>query len=348
MPNTVDDIIFQCKQKCGNQNLREWSDYIKYIPDNGRGQITLVTAADCYLAAYGEMHKNKLQTLFGYFNYNNINNTFEIFDYGCGQGLATMVFIENAPQNILQRLKKVTLIDTGTFILNKAESYIRQIYRANMAGRIASLPICKISQGLPTLQHGGIDRIETSQPIVVHLFSNILDIAEINREKIAEIIKGTEGKHYILATHPGTDKVDPNGDRMDEFYGFFSKHTVSRNEGYFDNGKYWCHLFGSAEYQQTTMDDSCVWIDYSNRRATYWNAVENECHRCFVRSYVEGCRLNGSSVSVHQSNTKRVLNALPDEEYQEFLDDCNIENWELEAQVIINSRWLTNWINGAS
>lgn len=271
----VSDIISQCTDYCENKGWTQWENLIDNIPNHGKGLITNDTQAACYIAAYGNSHINKLDDLFEGWNYNVLDCDFEIFDWGCGQGLATLVFMEKAPFEVLLKLRNITLIDRSQFILDKAEKYLYNIYE-NLIGTWASFQdmdksdifrehkmfIEKECDSLPMIDGSGLQRVTVRQKKVVHLFSNVLDIPGINLKVLADEIvqsnvEGIENyRNYVLATHPGTDNVDSGGERMQQFIhkiGVYSgKWNVKEKDGYLDNGKYWSHLFGYAECQGLT------------------------------------------------------------------------------------------------
>ena len=77
---------------------------------------------NCYLASYGEMHKGKLQRIMTDFPYSQLNADFEIIDWGCGQGIATVCFIDYLTKyNLVSKLQKVTLIEPSAVALERAK-----------------------------------------------------------------------------------------------------------------------------------------------------------------------------------------------------------------------------------
>ncbi len=247
---SLQEIIEGAVNRMKNKNICSWNDYKDYILENGRGKIQTDIQADCYLAAYGESHKKKLEYLFRtYGNRLNINQDFEIFDYGCGQGLATISLLENIDLDSLPRLKRITLIDNSSFILNIAEKYLKDIIDSikNKYEISIECSIRKFSLSLPTA-NTSITHPTTNAPITIHLFSNVLDMQSIDLKKTASAIKSCKSnKHYVLATHPGTNNVDPNGERMAKFFSFLPNSEVDdTNQGITGTGMIWSHIIGFA------------------------------------------------------------------------------------------------------
>jgi hypothetical protein len=84
-----------------------------------------------YIAAYGEMHKTKINTTLQHFPINDITDNFEIIDWGCGQGLASICFMDYLKENtiLLNKLKKITLVEPSECALNTANVYISSILK---------------------------------------------------------------------------------------------------------------------------------------------------------------------------------------------------------------------------
>ena len=64
--------------------------------EHGTALLESDSLCDAYLAAYGTMHIYKLLRAFdpNAFHYEFLNEDFELFDWGCGQGLGAATFIE--------------------------------------------------------------------------------------------------------------------------------------------------------------------------------------------------------------------------------------------------------------
>lgn len=305
----VSDIISQYTDYCENKGWTRREDFIKHIPNRGRGLITNDTEAACYIAAYGDSHLKKLEGLFDGWNYDMLDCDFEIFDWGCGQGLATLAFMEKAPFEVLLKLRKITLIDKSQFILDKAERYVRDEYKY-LIGAWASfhdmdryaiekkhrMCIEKKCDSLPMNDGSGLQQITVHQKKVVHLFSNVLDIPGINLKALTDEIvqsnvEGIENyRNYVLATHPGTDNVDSGGVRMQQFIHQIGSYSgiwdVKENDGYLDNGKYWSHLFGYAECQGLTK----AYCDYMSEGADGYE--ESQQMSNYIDKYPESDPLN--------------------------------------------------------
>ena len=64
---------------------------------------------NAYIAAYGEMHWTKCRASFQNFPFDNLVTNFEIIDWGCGQGIASLSLIEMLKErDNIGLLKKIT------------------------------------------------------------------------------------------------------------------------------------------------------------------------------------------------------------------------------------------------
>ena len=85
---TLDDVIRIARNNVSDENkARPW-----YCNGLKHGTAVLSTEDQlcCYIAAYGEMHKQKIDKALERFPFKNLDSDFEIVDWGCGQGLASI------------------------------------------------------------------------------------------------------------------------------------------------------------------------------------------------------------------------------------------------------------------
>ncbi len=255
-PLSMQMMINDAEKRLSDEGLNEWDDYKQYIKRNGRGKITNDIEACCYLAAYGESHMKKLNLLFkSYINRLKLDDEdFEVFDYGCGQGLATISMMEHLTFEKFARLKKITLIDYSPFILELAKEYVRRVYETirKKYDLNSDCIIVSVEAYMPSIKRDFLHP-PIEYPSVVHLFSNILDIPTIDLEKLSQSIMHsgdeTSTVHYVLATHPGTTKIDHEGERMSSFFNKLPNSEVDdSSEGVTIGGKEWCHLIGYAQF----------------------------------------------------------------------------------------------------
>jgi hypothetical protein len=168
-----------------------------------------------YLCSFGKMHHKKLldaykelfKDLFENPKFDN-SAQIEIIDYGCGQGIASFILL-NELNNIefaIQNISKITLIEPSKVALERADFFLNK-----------STKIVKINKYLNDITANDIKSSDSS--IKIHLFSNILDMADEDEpgkdfsiERLAKNIKSSQSKdNYFVCVSVR------NGENLDEF-----------------------------------------------------------------------------------------------------------------------------------
>ena len=195
--NSIDDIINYCHNALPlDFKRRPWTH-----PELQHGVNLLASevALNCYMSAYGDMHATKCRAAMMNFPFNEIQGSIEIVDWGCGQGIGSATIIEVLRQrDLLQWLRKVTLIEPSHCAIERAYQNIRTITRG-------TVEIDVKNQFLPA--SGNVEG-ETLSPIgyrynnVIHVFSNILDVTTIDLGEVARMVASAHGKHFILCVGP--------------------------------------------------------------------------------------------------------------------------------------------------
>ena len=174
-------------------------------------------AMDCYIGAYGEMHQAKcraaLQNLpFPPNEALRPSLSLEIIDWGCGQGIGSICVIDYLKEHSLTIwLKKITLIEPSTAALNRACANV--IKATNHGVRV--IPINKY---LPsTCECDDIRGLNYEYNYVIHIFSNILDVNNIDLAKLARHTAIPGPVHYFICTGP----LNANSFKIDRFCEIF-------------------------------------------------------------------------------------------------------------------------------
>ena len=84
-------IVEQCYNRLPNSmKAKPWE-----VTEHGRKVLQTEDELNAYIAAYGEMHIVKCRAALQNFPFEELNMyPFEIFDWGCGQGLATLALLD--------------------------------------------------------------------------------------------------------------------------------------------------------------------------------------------------------------------------------------------------------------
>ena len=195
--NSIDDIIDYCHDALPIEYKgRPWTH-----PELKRGINLLASdvALNCYMSAYGDMHVTKCRAAMMNFPFNDVLGSIEIVDWGCGQGIGSATIIEVLRQrNLLQWLRKVTLIEPSRSALERAHDNVRTLTHDTV----------EIDAKKLFLPANGIAEGDTLSPIgyrynnVIHVFSNILDVTTIDLGAVARMVASAHGKHFVLCIGP--------------------------------------------------------------------------------------------------------------------------------------------------
>ena len=154
-----------------------------------------------YLALYSVHHIAKMDRAISVLDKNMISNTdIEIYDWGCGQALATLALLEGFRNAgiMLKKIQSINLVDASSISLQYAIDYVNQYY--------GSLGI-----GTPEINYYKMNfNRDYENPISInsdttkiHLFSNILDVLYFEVEKLADLIKKTiSGNNIFVCISP--------------------------------------------------------------------------------------------------------------------------------------------------
>ena len=161
---------------------------------------------NCYLVAYGKMHEEKiLSALSTLTNLKEIvKNKYQIIDWGCGQGLATLCFLDFIKDGLnIKKPQRITLIEPSNSAITKAVKYIKTISQDYNTELIEK-----------RLDEVTLSDIEITEQITINFFSNILDIESVNLAKLTDLIKNNlKGEQYFICVGP----MNATSTRIDTF-----------------------------------------------------------------------------------------------------------------------------------
>jgi hypothetical protein len=162
----------------------------------GRGVTILETdeRLNDYLVAYGEMHVAKLNRFLPSLPFAEIN-TLAIVDWGCGQGLAASVTLEYLREYFPNTtVVCVRLVEISEAARNRAFEIVSRYENAH--------DVRAYKWDLSSLSHSGLELPPNIS--VLHVFSNILDVAGVDGESLASLIhqSSTGRDSYMLFVGP--------------------------------------------------------------------------------------------------------------------------------------------------
>lgn len=229
----------------------------------GRGVLPLETSDELliYMYRYGRMHKAKLISALENISFQDITNPVEIIDWGCGQGIASLILKEYLRDNGIDLdIKSVTLIEPSELTLKRASLHAHNIY----ASTATIKTICKDFDSL--IAYDVSSNVETTK---IHLFSNILDLNEnfFSHDNLIKLIEKTQkGDNYFICVSPY--QSDDEVDRLDGFKRYFSQSVPTT----FNN------IFEAAN---TTSTSDPYWNcnnNYKGKRGVYCSHKPNGCN----------------------------------------------------------------------
>jgi hypothetical protein len=181
-----------------------------------------------YMYSYGKMHHAKLVSAFQFLPERFFNSTIRVIDWGCGQGLAIMSYLDYLKgNNINQDLRHITLIEPSEIALKRATLHSNIFTGGNN--------ILTINKDLDSLVDADMkNSIPTAK---LHLFSNILDIDLFSMTSLLErVAKCFAGENYFVCVSPYVNDV--KNSRIDSFVNYFTRFNGFEVFGNVDNRKW--------------------------------------------------------------------------------------------------------------
>lgn len=216
----IDRLIDQCYETLPKDvKQKPWQ-----ILNHGYDVLDTDLKLNAYLAAYGEMHVMKCRMAFQNFPFDEFtgsgdisnlgafrNKDIEIFDWGCGQGLGSLTFLDLlSERNLLSCVRRVNLIEPSPYALKRAEEWVKQ-------SKDASTEIRLFERVIPDNNAPKWTDIDCRTPIAVHIFSNILDIRSVGLRWLAETVAKLAPNNYVLCVGPKYGGLS----RISDFHNIF-------------------------------------------------------------------------------------------------------------------------------
>ena len=190
-----------------------WGDVWRLL-SSGKTVIEDENRLNCYLVSYGEMHRAKLMTLLPkVINPIMFSETgVSVVDWGCGQGLATAVFLDHLASSVRPiRVRASRLIEVSNAARSRASTIVGKYQNVENVREVKWVPgeaISGISLDLPE----GVP--------VVHLFSNILDVEAIDLKMLKRALDETRSAGNATIISVGIYK---GHERINAFWSMFGK-----------------------------------------------------------------------------------------------------------------------------
>lgn len=173
--------------------------------ERGKGILDDDDHLNMYLHSFGKMHKAKLDLAFNSMSSAEaFGEDVEIFDWGCGQGTATICLLDFLKENhITSNIKQICLVDPS-FAATKRASDVIKCYNPFYS-------VSTITKDFDSLETSDFKRANTRR---IHLFSNILDVEAFDLAKFIHLFQQVFGSdNYFICVGP----YYSNNRRVDEF-----------------------------------------------------------------------------------------------------------------------------------
>lgn len=173
--------------------------------ERGKGILDDDDHLNMYLHSFGKMHKAKLDMAFNSMSGADVFcEEVEVFDWGCGQGTATICLFDFLKEkHITPNIKQIYLVEPSSAATKRASDVIK-CYNP-------SYSVSTITKDFDSLEASDFKRTNT---IKVHLFSNILDVEAFDLAKFIHLFQQVFGSdNYFICVGP----YYSNNRRIDEF-----------------------------------------------------------------------------------------------------------------------------------
>jgi hypothetical protein len=157
--------------------------------NRGRAIPETLDQLNYYWKSHAPMIRSQWENVFNHCRIDSYSGDVEIVDYGCRDGLASLLFLDKFYSDFKKGVSKVKLIEPSSLALKRAKTVL-QCY-------IPNAQTVDINKKLDELEEKDL---ETGQNLwKIHLFSNILDIDDFDIAKLFNRIIESKGDHTFLA-----------------------------------------------------------------------------------------------------------------------------------------------------
>lgn len=190
-------ISFPLLRRIAGIDKDKWSEL-----DRGRAVLSTTDQLDQYLYSYGLMISSQWQVLLD--RVRLPSSTVALVDYGCGQGLATMLLLDRYREDLSGMVANVTLIEPSTVALERA-LHILTCYLPDVEIRAVNKQLDELDQD---------DFADSGTNVNMHLFSNILDVDGFDQYTLFSDMFQHAGRHVVLAVgndrtlHGGSERLE--------------------------------------------------------------------------------------------------------------------------------------------
>lgn len=203
------DYFLEKARRRINQFSQKRQEELKDMLDHGKAHLTNSDLLDMYLCCYGDIHREKLLMAYKQLPHSIFcNNGVSIIDYACGQGIAELVFVDYIVKIGLNRdyISDIYLIEPSKGCLNRALNNI------NLQSPFT--PTYFINSKIEDVNY---EDLAVKSDTIIHLFSNIIDIPDVNYDSVVDFLNNDAGHTNIIVCVSPFYQEDGRGKRIPEF-----------------------------------------------------------------------------------------------------------------------------------
>jgi hypothetical protein len=174
-----------------------------------------------YMYSYSNQHNKKLKSAFKGLPDNFANNeNIIIIDWGCGQGIGTLTYIDFlknklSKKEIKAHLKNIHLIEPSKIAIKRASLHIYN------TSKYLKKRIITINKKLDDLMNSDFN-VEDSK-VFLHIFSNVLDMDSFQNKNILKLILNNfNGTNFFVIASPHIGREAKK--KIDSFVNLFSNN----------------------------------------------------------------------------------------------------------------------------
>lgn len=192
--DSVSSRFLDIRELCKTLYSKVSSDEIFWSLQRGVKVLTDEKQLLAYINSYGNMHHAKVMSALASLPSEVFTSQVEIYDWGCGQGLATMCFLEYSQMQDSQvNIKSATLIEPSEIAIKRAALHVKKFKK--------DLMLITKNKDLDSISPD--DFHSSEKTIKTHLFSNILDIDFFSMSDLVLNLKDSfNGLNYFVCVSP--------------------------------------------------------------------------------------------------------------------------------------------------
>lgn len=205
---SFDDILDAAKAHINSLSDAKQTS-LKEALENGLANLSTKEELDMYISSYGDIHRQKLQIALEKIPHEVWNEgKISVIDYGCGQCIAEMVLSNFLKKHYIGNdlIVDFTVIEPSKISLSQGIRYLERFFD-NCEITAYNIKAGKLTD----------DNILPKTGTIIHIFSNVLDIVEFERENIANILNQDMSHNHILVCVSPFYQENGRGSLMDDF-----------------------------------------------------------------------------------------------------------------------------------